>query len=81
MSIPVVYARDTASVSFEGAQTVVHKGSHWAATDPLVAQYPHLFSPDPRYGMRYTVEPDGYGDAPVEQATAAPGEKRSTRRG
>lgn len=78
--IPVVFALDTASVAFGGGQAVVHKGQHWAATDPLVQQYPHLFTTDPRYGMKYTVEPVGFNDAPVEQATAAPGEKRSARR-
>lgn len=76
----VVFATSTASVSFSGAQVRVMKGSHWPAGDPLVAAYPHLFSPDPRYGMLYTIEPDGYDAPVVESATAAPGERRSTRR-
>jgi hypothetical protein len=77
----VVYASQSASVSLpNGGQIPVHKGTHWAADDPVVAQYPHLFSVDPRYGLQYTQEPTGWNDPPVEQATAAPGEKRNARR-
>jgi len=72
----VVYATANASVSYRGAQVRIGKGSHWPADDPLVVQYPDLFSTDARYGLVYTAEPDGY-DAPVETASAAPGEKRS----
>lgn len=88
--IDTVYASTSATVPFNGAQVAVHKGSHWPVSDPLVQQYPHLFSRDPRFGMLYTREPEGYdvptdttpvADVePVEQATAAPGERRSTRR-
>lgn len=63
-----------------GARVMVHKGSHWPADDPLVTRYPDRFSPDPRWGLQYTQEPRGWDDPPVEQATAAPGEKRQTRR-
>ncbi len=77
----VVYASATASVVMpSGGSVPIRKGSHWPADDPIVAQYPHLFSTDARYGMNYTVEPQGYDDPPVEQATAAPGEKRNARR-
>lgn len=71
----VVYATATKHVG----SGVVHKGSHWPADDPIVRDHPDLFSDDARYGMSYSVEPDGY-DAPVEQATAAPGERRAIRR-
>lgn len=81
MTIPVVYATDRASVTLRGGgQVQVHKGTHWAETDPVVKEYPGLFSSDPRYGMQYTIEPEGYDAPPVEQATAAPGEKRNNRR-
>jgi hypothetical protein len=63
-----------------GISGYVRKGSHWPADDPVVKAHPDLFSTDPRFGMNYSVEPDGY-DAPVEQATAGPGEKRQVRRG
>lgn len=76
----VVYATNTGFVDLpNGARVRVFKGSHWPADDPAVRQQPALFSADPRWGLFYTVEPDGY-DAPVETATANPGEKRSTRR-
>ena len=75
----VVYATASASLSFNGAQMTIRKGSHWPAEDPLVVRYPDMFSPDARFGLLYTAEPEGY-DAPVETASAAPGEKRSARR-
>jgi hypothetical protein len=45
----------------------------WDADDPFVKAHPELFSATP-IKVHRTV-------AVVEQATAAPGEKRSTRRG
>jgi hypothetical protein len=63
-----------------GGRAQVWKGSHWPKNDPVVKQYPDRFSPDPRYGLQYTQEPEGWDEPPVEQATAAPGEKRQTRR-
>jgi hypothetical protein len=77
----VVYATATVPVQLpSGIGGMVQKGSHWPADDPVVLAHPEYFSPDPRFGMSYSVEPAGY-DAPVEQATAAPGEKRQVRRG
>lgn len=85
--IPVVYATGDAPVTIPSGATIrVSKGQHWPAGDPVVAANPALFSRDPRWGMVYTEEPDGYDapinadDAPVETATAAPGERRNTRR-
>jgi hypothetical protein len=68
-----------------GVTASVHKGQHWPATDPVVLLRPELFTPDPRYGLVYTEAPPGHDGAleelpEVEQATAAPGEKRSARR-
>ena len=86
--IAVVYAMGTNFVDLTTGQRVqVVKGSHWPADDPVVRQAPHMFSTDPRWGMFYSVEPRGYDapigdeDYPVELASAAPGEKRSVRRG
>lgn len=62
-----------------GGAIRVQKGTHWPAGDPVVAQNPAAFSPDPRWGLFYSEEPDGY-DAPLEQATAAPGERRANIR-
>jgi hypothetical protein len=79
--VDVVFATTTATVTHPDGGTgfVVRKGSHWPAGDPVVAAHPDMFSDDPRYGMNYSREPAGW-DAPVEQATAAPGERRQTRR-
>lgn len=80
----VVYATSTTRVNMpDGGRPLVHKGSHWPADDPVVLRQPSLFSADPRWGLVYTVEPDGYDapvGAPVEQATAAPGERRTRTR-
>ncbi len=81
--IPVVYAMGTETVGMpDGSSVPVSKGSHWPAGDPVVARRPGLFSEDARYGLLYTVAPAGYDlDLnEVEEATANPGEKRSTRR-
>lgn len=79
----VVYATYAAQVETpDGGRHVVRGGEHWAAGDPVVAAAPAgLFSPDARYGARFSVPPAEMADPPVEQATAAPGEKRATRRG
>ena len=76
----VVYATADVPVQLPtGISGWVRKGTHWPADDPVVREHPEYFSTDPRFGMNYSVEPEGY-DAPVEQATAAPGERRATRR-
>jgi hypothetical protein len=77
----VVYATTTAPVQLpSGISGVIQKGSHWPADDPVVRAHPEYFSDDARFGLNYSEEPEGY-DAPVETATAAPGEKRQARRG
>jgi hypothetical protein len=81
----VVYAKGSQPLDLPGGGRVqVKKGTHWPATDPAVRAFPHLFSGDPRWGLWYTEEPDGWDapvDAPIETASAGPGEKRSVRRG
>jgi len=80
--IEVVFAVDDAAVPTEQSGVVmVRKGSHWPVDDPVVRLMPSLFSTDSRWGLQYSSEPAGYNDAPVEQATAAPGERRNVRRG
>lgn len=75
--IKTVFACGTDQVHLTSGATIrVQKGTHWPAEDPVVQARPDLFSDDPRWGMLYTQEPEGY-DAPiVETATAAPGEQR-----
>ena len=55
---------------FESIDTFValRRGEAWYADDPVVEERPDLF------------ENADDEDAPVEEATAVPGEKRSTRR-
>ena len=80
----IVYATADASVTdpTSGTPGMVRKGTHWSADDPVVAAHPDLFDEDPRWGLAYSVEPPGFRDEPpVEQATAAPGERRNVRRG
>jgi hypothetical protein len=80
----IVYAKYSASVATpDGGQAVVQGGTHWRADDPLVKAAPAgMFSPDPRYGLNwYGPPPPEMAEPPVEQATAAPGEKRNVRRG
>jgi hypothetical protein len=78
--VKVVYPTANAVVAMPGGEQIhVPYGTHWSAKDPVVLAHPDLFSDDPRHGL-YGQPPDG-ADAPVEQATAAPGEKRQVRRG
>jgi len=83
-TIDVVYAMGTEAVNMPtGLRVTVHKGTHWPASDPVVLARPDLFTSDARYGLLYTAPPPGYdGDLNelVEEATANPGERRSTRR-
>jgi hypothetical protein len=63
----IVYPKTTGWVS----ETVfIVEGEPWDADDPFVAKHPEHFSDDPGRSLR--------GSGRVEQATAAPGEKRST---
>jgi hypothetical protein len=79
----IVYAKDWVRAPVEGSVRQFPPGSHWPADDPYVQAHPGQFSEDPRYHLAFTEVRPGYlGDEPpVEQATAAPGERRNTRRG
>jgi hypothetical protein len=79
----VVYAKTTSSVgTSDGGQFIVRGGEHWPADDPIVLAHPSLFSADPRFGLSYSARPAEMAEAPVEQVTAGPGEKRAAvRRG
>jgi len=68
-----VYGRtECAAYTESGVRVVVHLDEPWLASDPVVKELPHLFADEPA-DPRGTV-------APVEQATAAPGEVRNIRR-
>ena len=78
----VVYAKYSTQVATpDGGRHFVQGGQHWPADDPVVKAAQDVFSPDARYGVSYSTPPAELADPPVEQATAAPGEKRNTRRG
>lgn len=69
----ITVAIANAVVSLDGRKIPVQAGTAWSASDPVVKAHPEMFSTDERY-LRTSV------DRPVEQATAAPGEKRRVRR-
>lgn len=73
MSDTIVVAVDTVNVSFNGQRWHIVRGSAWDASDPLVKAHPGVFTSDAGRHVHRT-------QTPVEQATAAPGERRTTRR-
>jgi hypothetical protein len=61
---------------WDGQKVVLQKGEAWWAADPFVKSRPDLFADEPtvvKARPRATTPP-------VEAASAAPGEKRTTRR-
>lgn len=79
MSISVVYAKDWVNAPSPAGVRQFPPGSHWPADDPYVLANPGQFSADPRYHMAFTELRPGYLGDEVEQATAAPGERRTRR--
>jgi len=57
----------------------VREGDLWDADDPVVAAHPDWFQTLDGKALK-TAKPAARAEPPVEQATAAPGEKRTTRR-
>ena len=72
----IVFARST----FISGHVTVVAGSHWSADDPLVRSHPGLFTDDLTFGMSSSTG-ELPPSRPVEQATAAPGERRTRNRG
>ena len=64
--------------AFVGRGVSVAKGDVFHASDPLVLAHPDLFS---RIPPKVRATPGWSPDVPVEQASAAPGEKRIVKRG
>ncbi len=69
-----VFANCDAVAYEDGKRLQLVKDQIWDANDPFVKARPDLFSPSPKKVNRTT-------PAPVEAASAAPGEKRATKRG
>lgn len=74
MSTKIVYAAAQCVVRYNNLTVRLEPGHPWAADDPFVKARPDLFSDEPT-AINRTSPP------PVEQATAAPGERRTTKRG
>lgn len=71
----IVYANTDTSVGGpNGGVHRLNKGEPWDADDQLVKHRPEFFSDSP---LKVRTS---FGWSPVEQATAAPGEKRTTKR-
>lgn len=79
----IVFATANAVVALPGGgQVNVRAGSHWPAEDPIVQAQPSLFSDDARNGLNFSTPPAELTTRQVEtveQATAAPGERRARR--
>jgi hypothetical protein len=79
--VKVVYARSSVVLPLPAGYPIrILIGSHWRADDPVVRDHPDLFSEDPRTGLSQSAALPDVEDAPVEQATAGPGERRAVRR-
>jgi hypothetical protein len=78
MSEPIVFALSTVSTTDPATGLIVRvsEGEPWAANDPFVKVKPELFGAAPER-IRRTVP----FQPPVEQASKAPGEKRTVKRG
>jgi len=73
----VVYAKTDCVVVWSGGQSPISKGDVWDSEADLVRERPDLFSTEPTRVRGQKARPE---TPPVERATAAPGEKRATRR-
>ncbi|PWK81720.1 hypothetical protein C8D88_116132 [Lentzea atacamensis] len=69
-----VYPNCVSVVLWEGGRIRLNPDQKWPADDPFVTARPEFFSAEPRM----VASSPGY--APVERATAAPGETRRARR-
>jgi len=67
-----VFALSDATI-IRGKRYHLRRGAAWHPDHPLVAEFPDSFSDEPP-----EVFPIGW-EPPVEQATAAPGERRASR--
>jgi hypothetical protein len=68
-----VYPNCVSTVLYNGGRVRLHPTQQWKSDDPFVKARPEFFSETPLVAAHS----DGYT---VEQATAAPGEKRTVRR-
>lgn len=69
----VVYATQSASVSYSEGKTFLKKNQAWDSESALVRERPELFSAEP---TKVAGRPNRGGRPVVERATRAPGEMR-----
>jgi len=76
-----VFVRQTCGVSLGSERIMLTAGEAWDATDPVVLANPDAFAPVPTRVRSFDAGSIRTSNADVlEQATARPGERRSTRR-
>jgi hypothetical protein len=76
--VGTVYAVDTANIMMpDESMVLIQKGEPWSTDAEVVRFKPQLFTTEPDQPAPTSIGPGGI---PVEQATAAPGEKRNVRR-
>lgn len=74
----LVFVKKSVSTFVDGARVRIVEGDVWAADDPVVKARPELFADEPEKvhrSIETAARPRG-----VEQATAAPGERRAVKR-
>lgn len=69
----IAVAIATTAVNVDGSIVTLREGDAWDANDPIVAQYPDLFSIEAGRQVRRT-------RPYIEEASARPGERRGGRR-
>jgi hypothetical protein len=65
----MVVVIQNAVVGFDGGTVALRRGEAWDDKHPVVLAHPHLFSDKP--------PPEHRANPKIEQATAAPGERRA----
>ena len=75
---PVVYAKADQGIGHNGQIFTLRKGDPWDGDDPVVLAHPEAFADVPPDDVvKHSVPRAHRAPAGVEQATAAPGEKRN----
>lgn len=70
------FVKQSVSTVVDGRRVRLTKDDPWRDSDPIVKAAPQFFADEPSE----VCTSEGRVSAPVEQATAAPGEKRPTPR-
>lgn len=81
----IVVATASSTVFVDGQRVHIIKGTAWAADSVPVKLHPDSFSADPQLALGLDIveprqTPAERPEAPVEQKTAAPGEKATVKR-